>query len=66
MQSLKKKIKQGFKSNFRVHDDGLLIFRGRLCNPNYNDLKKPTLEKAHNSRMAIDLGSTKTYQNLRS
>ena len=57
--------KKGGKLDFILSDDEILRFRTRLCVPNDGDLKRELLEKAHHSRLAIHLGGTKMYKDLR-
>ena len=58
-------VKKGGKLDFILSDDEILRFRTRLCVPNDGDLKRELLEKAHHSRLAIHLGGTKMYKDLR-
>ena len=58
-------VKKGSKPDFVLSDDGILRFRTRLRVPNDGDLRRKLLEKAHCSRLAIHLGGTKMYKDLR-
>ncbi|RVW23677.1 Retrovirus-related Pol polyprotein from transposon gypsy [Vitis vinifera] len=48
-----------------IRDDGILMFRARLCVSNDGDLRRELLEEAHCSRLAIHPGGTKMYKDLR-
>ena len=58
-------VKNDSKSDFVLSDDGILMFRTRLCVPNDGDLRRELLEEAHCSRLVIHLGGTKMYKDLR-
>ena len=62
---LMEEVKKGSKPDFVLSDDGILRFRTRLRVPNDGDLRRKLLEKAHCSRLAIHLGGTKMYKDLR-
>ena len=62
---LMEEVKKGNKPDFVLSDDGILRFRTRLCVPNDGDLRRELLEEAHCSRLAIHLGGTKMYKDLR-
>ena len=51
--------------DFGVSDDGLIRFKGRICVPNDDALKRQILDEAHSSKYTMHPGSTKMYQNLR-
>ena len=44
---------------------GSLYYKDRVCVPNDSELKKAILEKAHSGSLAMHLGSTKMYQDLK-
>ncbi|XP_052189880.1 uncharacterized protein LOC127799697 [Diospyros lotus] len=46
-------------------DNGLLLFRGRICVPRDSDIRQRILEEAHRSPYTIHPGATKMYQGLR-
>ena len=62
---LMKEVKSGSKLDFVLSDDGILMFRARLCVSNDGDLRRELLEEAHCSRLAIHPGGTKMYKDLR-
>lgn len=53
------------ESDFKVDEQGVLRFRGRLYVPNNSKLKKMILKKSHKSRLSIHIGATKMYQDLK-
>lgn len=52
-------------SEYRVREDDILMFRGRVCVPNDWSLKQKILMEAHSSPYTIHPGSTKMYRDLR-
>ena len=50
---------------FTVKEDGFLYYRGRVCIPNDDELKKSILKEAHNGSFAMHPGSTKMYKDLK-
>ena len=56
---------QNAGGDFRVDDQGVLRFRGRICIPDDEDLKKLILEESHKSSLSIHLGATKMYHDLK-
>lgn len=61
------KVKSNLDSHpgFFTGEDGSIRFRGRLCVPKDDELRKMLLKEAHNSKYTIHPGSTKMYRNLR-
>ena len=63
-----KKITEEFDSKprpgFMVEKD-VLKFQNRLCVPDYHDLRKRVMTKAHSSKFAMHPGNTKMYHNLK-
>ena len=51
--------------DFHVDDQGVLRFRGRICIPDNNELKKLILEESHRSSLSIHPGATKMYHDLK-
>ena len=62
---LMEEVKKDSKPDFVLSDDGILMFRARLCVSNDGDLRRELLEEAHCSRLAIHQGGTKMYRDLR-
>jgi hypothetical protein len=48
-------------SDFKVDDQGVLRFRGRICIPDNDEIKKMILEETHRSNLSIHPGATKMY-----
>lgn len=56
-------MEEGVANAFKVLSDGLLEFRGRVCIPRDDKLRRAILEEAHSSDYTIHTGSTKMYRN---
>jgi hypothetical protein len=52
-------------SDFKVDDQGVLRFRGRICIPDNDEMKKMILEEGHRSSLSIHPGAAKMYQDLK-
>ncbi|KAL0546145.1 hypothetical protein IC582_016051 [Cucumis melo] len=65
LQKMLAKAKQGPKVEFELRMDGAIVKQGRLCIPNFTELKVAILEEAHNSAYAMHPGSTKMYRTLK-
>ena len=50
--------------DFSKDQNGTLRFRGRICVPNQESLKKKILSEAHESSYSIHPGGTKMYEDL--
>ncbi|KAK2448834.1 hypothetical protein QL285_008081 [Trifolium repens] len=50
---------------FSVATDGAILYEGRLCVPQDDELKRLILEEAHKSGFSIHPGSTKMYHDLK-
>ncbi|KAK2374394.1 hypothetical protein QL285_075360 [Trifolium repens] len=50
---------------FSVATDGAILYEGRLCVPQNDELKRLILEEAHKSGFSIHPGSTKMYHDLK-
>ena len=51
--------------DFELGVDGLLRFKGRLCIPIDEELKRMIIEEGHKSHLNLHLGMTKMYQDLK-
>ena len=51
--------------DFKVDDQGVLRFRGRICIPDNDEMKKMILEESHRSSLSIHPGATKMYHDLK-
>ncbi|KAK2449583.1 hypothetical protein QL285_008768 [Trifolium repens] len=50
---------------FTVASDGVILFEGRMCVPNNEEIKRLILEEAHKSSFSIHPGSIKMYHDLK-
>ena len=62
---IRQQVQQGNRADFVISEDGTLLYRGRLCVPNVEVLKKEIMEEAHNTAYAMYPGSTKMYHTLK-
>ena len=63
---LMEEVKRDSKLDFALLDDGILRFGNRLCVPNDGNLRRELLEEeAHYSILAVHLGGTKMYKDLK-
>jgi len=53
------------ESDFKVDDQGVLRFRGRICIPDDDEMKKMILEESHRSSLSIHPRATKMYHDLK-
>ncbi|KAL6538163.1 hypothetical protein OROGR_012151 [Orobanche gracilis] len=51
--------------DFKLDTQGVLRFRGQICIPEDEEIKKMILEESHRSRLSIHPGATKMYQDLK-
>lgn len=58
-------INQGKEVDFKIDENGVMRFRGRVCIPDFLELKNHILEEGHKSGLSIHLGATKMYQDLK-
>ncbi|MCI45840.1 hypothetical protein A2U01_0067079, partial [Trifolium medium] len=58
-------INEGKEVDFKVDENGVIKYRGRVCVPDVPDLRKLILEKGHRSGLSIHPGVTKMYQDLK-
>ena len=56
---------QAEDSDFKVDEQGVLRFRGRICIPDNDELKRLILEESHKSSLSIHPGATKMYHDLK-
>ena len=62
---IRKEVMEGKETNFGVSDEGILHFKGRLCVPNNEELRKQILSEAHDTPYSIHPGVTKIYKDLK-
>ena len=55
---IKEQVQQGNKVDFMISENGTLLYKGRLCVPSVEVLKRKIIEEAHNSAYAMQPGST--------
>lgn len=58
-------INQGKGGDFRIHENGVMRFRDRVCVPDTPELKTSILEEGYKSGLSIHLGAPKMYQDLK-
>ncbi|MCI35704.1 hypothetical protein A2U01_0056925, partial [Trifolium medium] len=55
---------EGRETDFKVDENGIIRYRGRVCVPDVPELKKMILEEGHRSGLSIHPGVTKINQRL--
>ena len=65
LQKHARRMLAGHTSDFSKDQQGTLRFRGRICVPRQEDLRKRILPEAHESSYSIHPGGTKMYEDLR-
>ncbi|PKU70915.1 hypothetical protein MA16_Dca021034 [Dendrobium catenatum] len=58
-------VSMGHIEDFELDGKTLLRYKGRLCIPDVDDLRKEVLQEAHYSSYTIHPGSNKMYQDLK-
>jgi len=58
-------VNQGKGVDFRLDENGVLVFRDRVCVLDVLELKKRILEEGHKSSLSIQPRATKMYQDLK-
>jgi len=58
-------VKQGKCVDFRLDQNGVLMFHDQVCVPDVPELKKRILDEGHRSSLSIHPGATKMYQDLK-
>jgi len=58
-------VNQGKGGDFRLDENGVLMFRDRVCVPDVLELKRQILDEGHKSSLSIHPGATKMYQDLK-
>ncbi|GAU48777.1 hypothetical protein TSUD_406200 [Trifolium subterraneum] len=56
---------EGQENEFKVDENGVVRFRGRVCVPDVPELKKMIFDEGHKSGLSIHLGLVKMYQDLK-
>jgi hypothetical protein len=65
LQEIRELLKIGKAPHFREDDQGTLWYKGRICVPDVNDLRKLILSEAHDTAYSIHPGSMKMYYDLK-
>ena len=65
MIKLKEEIKKGKKAEFQIRDDDMIVKGQRMCVPEYGELKRDIIEKAHSFAYFVHPSSTKMYRTLK-
>jgi len=58
-------VNQGKGGDFRLDENGVLMFRDRVCVPDVLELKRLILDEGHRSSLSIHPRATKMYQDLK-
>lgn len=58
-------VNKGKGMDFRFDENGVLMFRDRVCVPDVPELKKQILEEGYRSSLSIHPRATKMYQDLK-
>ena len=58
-------VNQGKGVDFKLDENGVLMFHDRVCVSNVPELKKQILEEGHKSSLIIHQGVTKMYHDLK-
>ena len=58
-------LNQGKGVDFKLNENGVLIFSDRVCVPDVPELKKRILEEGHRSSLSIHPRATKMYRDLK-
>jgi hypothetical protein len=65
IQEIKHNIKEEKSPRITKDDQGVLLYKGRICVPNVKELKDKILREAHESTYFIHLGGNKMYHDLK-
>jgi len=65
IEQLKHEVIKDRRPNFQISEDGVLGFKGQLCVPEDEGIKRQILYEAHNTPYSVHPGTTKMYQDLR-
>lgn len=58
-------INQGKECDFRVDENGVMMFRDRVWVCDVSEFNRSVLEEGHISGLSIHLGATNMYQDLK-
>jgi hypothetical protein len=65
VQEIKRNIKEEKSLGFSEDDEGVLWYKGRICVPNFKELKVKIFREAHESTYFIHSGGNKMYNDLK-
>ena len=51
--------------DFVITQDGMLVMNGKICVPNFDNLRKAIMEEAHCSTYALHPDNTKMYRTIK-
>ena len=58
-------VLRGEAKEAKIHEEGILRIKGRVCVPRVDNLIHTILIEAHSSRYSIHPGATKMYRDLK-
>ena len=62
---VKDEVESKKKIDFEVSTMGVITFKGRLCVPEIDNLRKEILTEAHSTPYSVHPGTTKMYKDLK-
>ncbi|XP_021751348.1 uncharacterized protein LOC110717016 [Chenopodium quinoa] len=66
LDGIREKIKQGKATDFKIHEDGSLRYKGRWCVPQKcEEVKRKLMEEGHNTLYSVHPGGDKLYKDLK-
>ncbi|XP_062100208.1 uncharacterized protein LOC133806088 [Humulus lupulus] len=65
LSDLKQEMQNGNAKDFTMLDTGLFRFKGRICVPDSDELRKEILAEAHTTPYSVHPGTTKMYHDLK-
>jgi hypothetical protein len=65
IQEIKRNIKKEKSPGFLEDEEGVLLYKGKICIPNIKELKDKILREAHEYAYSINPGGNKMYHNLK-
>ena len=62
---IKEEVLEGKEMVFSLVEDGTLLYKGRICVPKDEEMRKQILSEAHETPYSVHLGATKMYKDLK-
>ena len=59
------KVRRGENTSFKVDDNKVIRLKGRICVPDFPDLKREVLDECHKSKLNIHPGVNKMYRDVK-